>query len=125
MQVGNLVIGEYWSPAWNFERGSSITFVDEGTHVRTEASDLLTDLGVRYRKLTFNLSTLDADDRVGLIEILRRVGISYPLFVSMYPANIDPSLESLYCLQCTLESVSALTSMYSDKFSLPLSLIEI
>lgn len=125
LQVGNLVVGKYWSPLHNFERNQTLLLQDDSKHSRTDATDLLVDAGPRYRKIAFKFSAMQEIDRITCINLLRAVGVTYPLFISLFPENLDPTLEALYCMQGILESSAPLEMLQSSWYSIPLSIIEL
>jgi hypothetical protein len=93
IEVSTLVCGDYWTPRFNAEMGAQITACDTSKHYRTDAGDMLTDIGTRYRKHTFDLSALSLDDRATFWAILMRNGMSRRVLISLYPNHADPLLE--------------------------------
>ena len=125
IQVGNLVVGKYWKPVLNFERGETVQLIDESKHLRTDGSDLLTDSGNKYRKIGLKLSSMQQTDRTALVNILRSNGISNPVFVSLFPGSSDTAREELYMMQCKLETVNALENPMFDRYGIPINFIEV
>lgn len=86
-QACRLWIGEYWSPADNFDYGATLAWQDESVQYRTDAGSLRTDVGALSRVLTFGLSWMAESDRASLTDILREVGKVNEVFLSIYPGT--------------------------------------
>lgn len=84
LEVSRFWAGAYFEPKVNASYGASLTFEDTGVNKRTGAGDNLSDKGVRYRKLSFNLATLDEDERDAVADIFRANGTSYPMLVGLF-----------------------------------------
>lgn len=125
LQIGNLIIGKYWSPLLNFERGETVQIMDDSKAFRTDSSDYYSDFGTRYRKLGFKLSNMQEVDRIECVNMLRSNGTSLPIFISLFPENADPTLESLYCVQGILESIAQLDNPMFNRYAIPLTIAEI
>lgn len=93
-----LVIGKVWTPENNAEYGAALSFNDSSRHTRSEAGDLMTDRGARYKSLSFTLSDMAAADRTELMQLLIRNGMAAPLFVSLFPASSDAQEKQVYQL---------------------------
>lgn len=87
VELSRLVVGAYWSPKFNTSFGLSSTSKDMSSHSRSESGDLITNRGVRYRSMRFDLSWLTPEDRLEFTRILRGNGLPKPLFISLFPDN--------------------------------------
>jgi hypothetical protein len=125
LQVGNLVIGKYWTPVLNFERNPSVQIVDESKRFRTDSGDLYSDEAFRFRRISFRLSNMQSADRDSLLGLLRMNGVTYPVFLSLFPADTDTQLEALYCMQAVLENINAIDRPLFNRYAMPLIFIEI
>lgn len=126
LDVSRLIIGQSWSPKYNPDYGVEVTYQDTSKQFRTDAGDLKTDLGTMHRVLKMNISNMDTEDRARLSNILRRSGLSNPLFISVFPErNDDPQLEQAHQLLGKLSSMSAMTASYYNRFAAPLEIEEI
>jgi len=125
IEVGNLVIGKYWSPARNFEKGETWSIVDTGNHYRTDSADLLTEAGVKYRRIAFKLGLMESSDRDAMLNLLRANGKNRPIFMSLYPEDADKKKELMYTIQGKLEDLGQLDHHLTSYYSLPITIIEI
>lgn len=125
LQIGNLVVGKYWKPVLNFERGETVQIVDESKHLRTDAADLLTNSGIKYRKIGFKLSNMQQTDRIALTNLLRSNGMSKSMFISLFPNSTEAGKEELYMMQCKLDSLNPLENPYFDRYGIPLTFLEL
>lgn len=87
IETSRLVIGSYWSPKYNTSYGLSSTTKDMSAHTRTESGDLVTNRGISYRSMNFDLKWLTASDRLEFTRILRGNGLPRPLLISLFPDN--------------------------------------
>ena len=125
VETSRLVVGNYWSPAYNAEYGASVTPMDASKHVRSDAGDLLTDIGPRSRKLNLNLSFMPPADRVAMVKILRENGMANPIFMSLFPESADLELERDHAIYGKLSAISAITLAMINAYSAPIELEEI
>jgi len=125
LQVGNLIAGKYWSPVLNFALGASIQLVDEGKVQKTEAGDPIFEQGIRYRKLSINLSNMEEVDRLQCSNLLRTSGITHPIFISLFPTDADATKETLYMLQGSIDSMQPLTNPQFARYSIPFTINEL
>lgn len=125
LQVGTAIIGKYWSPVKNFERGETFQIVDNSEHFRTDSADLLSDNGSKFRKIGFKLSNMLEADRNTVVNMLRANGKTVPLFLSLYPANADSAKEEMYMMQCKLDDISQIEHPYFERYGIPLTFLEV
>lgn len=125
LQVGNLVAGKYWSTVLNFARGASIQFEDDGKMQRAHSGDPIFEQGTRRRKIAISLSQMGEADRLQCTTLLRTLGTTHPLFISLFPNNTDATLETLYMLQGSIESMQPLTNTQFARYSIPFTILEL
>ncbi len=125
IEVSRLVVGNYWSPTYNADYGVALTPADQSKQFRTDAGDLLTDLGTRSRSMKLNLSNMPATDRLAMTNLLTGNGLSAPVFFSLYPGSSDPALEQSYSIYAKLSAISAITANLPGVFVAPLELEEV
>jgi hypothetical protein len=122
LEVNRLVCGNYWSPTYNTSFGLSIGYADSSTQTRTEAGNLLTTAGTLHRTLDFDLQWLTAKDKTQMLSILRGNGLRKPMFVSVFPQDVDKTKEQQYQIYGKLTDLAKLThpvySVYSSSISL-------
>jgi hypothetical protein len=93
IDCARLVLGPYWQPQNNHDYGFVITAVDTSEAQRNDAGDNLSDAGTAHDELTFDLKYMPEADRAELMRILRRVGTSRNIFVSLLPNFSSPVAE--------------------------------
>lgn len=125
LEASRLVAGSYWSPHYNADYGAALLLQDASKHYRSDAGDLLTDVGTRSRKLSFNLGQLPPSERTRLMTVLRGNGMSRPVFVSLFPESDDPLLEQDHQIYGKLPEVSAVSIPSYNTYCAPLALEEI
>ncbi|NDB57216.1 hypothetical protein EB001_02015 [bacterium] len=89
IEASRLVIGSYWYPKYNTSFGLSSTTKDLSAHTRTESGDLVTNRGISYRSMNFDLKYLVPSDRLEFTRILRGNGLPRPLVISLFPDNTE------------------------------------
>lgn len=124
VEAGRLIVGPWWSPKYNFDFNHSISFQDATQNKRTEAGDLRGEEGAKWRRVEFAVSNMDAEDRAGLLQIIRRHGLSKPVFVSLFPENGDTLLEQSYQLWGKFAETSKLSQPNYDVYAAPLAIEE-
>jgi hypothetical protein len=122
LEAAHLVCGDYWSPTYNTNFGLSIGYTDSSTQVRTEAGNLLTSVGTLHRTLDFDLQWLTTEDKTRMLSVLRGNGLRKPMFVSIFPEDLDKTKEQEYQIYGKLTDLSKLThpvySVYTSNLSL-------
>lgn len=98
IEAGRLIVGPYWTPLHNFSFGHSVSFPELTQNKRSEAGDLRGERGAKWRRIDFDLQYMDEEDRSMMLRMLRRAGLSQPLFISLFPENEDAAKEQSYQL---------------------------
>lgn len=125
LEVSRLVTGIYWEPKIGAEQGATMTVVDTSKHYRNDAGDQMTDRGTRHRKQTFNLPSLDPQDRAKMWEILWGNGMARPVFISIYPNDTDVRLEQTHQLYGKLVTSPVMGTPYFNRQNASLDVEEI
>ncbi len=125
VEAGRLVAGQYWEPRIGAVEGATLQVVDTSKHFRTEAGDLMTDVGTRHRKQSFQLPSLDETDRARMWEILWANGLTKPIFLSMYPGHADTRLEQTHQLYGKLVVTPIMGTPYFNRQNATLEIEEI
>lgn len=122
LEVNRIVTGSAWQPTYNTSFGLPVSIVDSSTHERAQSGDLITSIGNRFKKLTFDLNWLTPTDRVRLNQIIRQNGMTKPLFVSLFPNDPDVEKEQTYQIYGKIPQMSQLThpihSIYSSQIDI-------
>lgn len=85
IEVGTLLVGDTFEPDDNAEYGARIDFEDTTTSLRSAAGNLHISRGTITRSLDFSMGDMSPDDSFNLTRILRAIGKSQPIFLSLIP----------------------------------------
>jgi hypothetical protein len=116
IEVGRLIAGSVWSPTYNFNFGHSVTYVDSSRNKRTESGDLRGERGPKWRRIEFELSNMNSEDRASLMRFIRLNGTTEPMFVSLFPESEDTLLEQSYQLWCKFAENTQLSQANYDQY---------
>jgi len=106
IELSRLVVGDYWSPAYNTNYGITTGYTDTSQQQRTEAGNLMTSNGTVHKSLTFDLSWLTTTERTEMLGILRANGLRKPIFISLFPDDEDIQKEQDYQIYGKLTTMS-------------------
>ena len=126
IEVSRIVAGSYWSPKYNTSFGLSTGSQDLSQHERSESGDLITNRGIRYRNMKFDLNWLPPADRLEFTRILRGNGLPRPLFISLFPNNSeDYEKEQAHQIYGKLSTLNDVTHPIFDMYSTSIEIEEI
>ena len=126
IEVSRLIVGNYWSPTYNTSYGLSTQVQDLSTNQRNEAGDLITNRGTISSSMSFDFSYLNSADRVQLISLLKNNGMYRPIFVSLFPDNLDDwTKEQGHQIYGKLSQLSAITHPVMGLYSSSISIEEV
>jgi hypothetical protein len=120
IEASRLVVGDYWTPTYNTSFGLMSAPKSLSSTMRTESGDLVTNRGIQYNSMSFDLTWLTPADRLVFIKIIKSNGLNKPLLISLFPdAAEDFDKEQTYQIYGKLTQIPDLThpmySMYSSK----------
>lgn len=122
VKVSRFIIGNYWSPKYNTNYGVQVGYDDSTSYDRLQSGDLYATLSPRNKTMQFDLQYMDESDKFTLFDIIKSIGKSKPIFVSVFPENTDQQKEQMYSLFGRLSSPSNISyvmySMYSSSIQL-------
>lgn len=122
VEVGRVIVGDYWSPTYNTEFGLSVGIEDSSTSQRAQNGALITDIGTSYKTLSFNLNYLTEADRTVLFDIIRSVGTRGSLYVSLFPEDDNPIKEYTYQIYGRLTDLATIShpmyTMYASTINI-------
>jgi len=123
IEVSRIVAGSYWSPKYNTSFGLSTGSQDLSQHERSQSGDLVTNRGIRYRNMKFDLNWLPPADRLEFTRILRGNGLPRALFISLFPNNYDDydkeQAHQIYGKLSTLQDIThPIFEMYSTSIEI-------
>jgi hypothetical protein len=113
-------VGNYWSPAYNANYGAGLLLMDASKHERSDAGDLLTDIGPRSSKISLDLSFMPPTDRAAMVKILRENGMANPVFLSLFPESADLELERDNTVYAKLSAISAILLTQFNAYAIPI-----
>lgn len=82
-----LIMGRAWRPNRYSSNGISITQDDTSTVVKTNSGNVVIDSGYKSHNLSFNIEYMEETDRAELVKILKLVGASKNVFISIFPST--------------------------------------
>lgn len=87
LQASRLIIGDYFSPAYNVSYGLAMAWRENTRQTRTEGGTLNSDAGPGYREFSMSFDLLPQDDRNILVDIFRRAGLRNDIFIACMPGQ--------------------------------------
>jgi len=124
IEGSRIVAGTYFMPERNAEYGAKWTVVDTSKSERNDSSDLITDLGSRSKKISFDLANMTASDRSAVMNILRGNGLARPVFLSIFPQDSDSSIEQSYQVYGKLSQQSVIGMPYYGAYDTTIEIEE-
>jgi len=124
IECSRLIIGEYWSPKYNTGFGMSMVQVDSSTADRSDSGDYIPVKGTKHRQLSFDMAWMDANDRNNLNNIANNNGTILPVFISLFPDDVDPFKEQIYQIYGFLMQEPALAHTMHTMYSTRLEITE-
>jgi hypothetical protein len=122
VKVSKFIIGNYWSPKYNTGYGMQVGYDDASTSERLQSGDLYTTKLPRNKTLQFDLQYMDETDKFHLFDIIKSVGKTDPIFVSIFPESTDQEKEQMYSIYGKFNSLPNIShtmfSMYSSSLQL-------
>jgi len=126
IEVGKVVIGPYWESSVNVPYGAvTMGMGDDSKHTRSDAGDVFTDVGPRYKTLDLNFQYLPTTDRDNLWRILRGNGMATPVFIDVVPGTTDAGDEFIYSIYGKLAKSSSIVMTMFNQYASTLSWTEI
>lgn len=125
IECSKLVAGAYWSPVVNAPTGAKMSVEETSKHDRSDAGDLMTDRGIMYKSLSFDLVYMPAADRDYMWRILRGNGMSKSVYISVMPDSSDVSEEQIFQIYGRLSKNSSLVYQLVNQFSTSLQIDEV
>lgn len=122
VECWRVVAGDVWTSAYNHDFGSPLTHGSLSKQYRTDASDLRTEPGGRFRKQSLNLGTMPEVDRVGVLDLLRGNGLDTPFLISPYPNSPNIALQRDYQMWCKLVGPASIRAISSGLYGTTLDM---
>lgn len=125
VKVSKFIIGNYWVPKYNTEYGVQTGYEDASTYERLQSGDLYAVIAPRNKTLQFDLQYMDESDKFQLFDIVRSIGKTKPLFISIFPEDNDQQKEQMYSIYGRLTSPPNISHVMFTMYSSSLQLQEI
>lgn len=126
LEVGNLVVGNYWTSTYNPEAGDvSVDIQDNSKHERSESGDLFTDVSARYRTMTVQMSHMPSTDRNYIFRTILGNGMKDPILISVTPESTDKKDEELFSIYGRLSKGSAIQYQFMGQYQTTLTIDEL
>lgn len=124
LQAGRLIIGRYLTPYFNASYGLSLSWDTNSLQRRTLGGSVRTDRRATFRRLQFDLETLDAGERALWLDLARSASLHRELFISVYP-GVGGELERDHAMLAKFSQVPALNLPVPERWSMKLELTEV
>ena len=124
VKVSRFIVGNYWSPQYNIPFGVSVGYTDATTSERLQGGDLYSTPGPRHKTLQFELEYLTDTDKFEFFSILKTVGKSGCVFVSVFPEDTDKPREQMYSIYGKLTDLSAIAYAQYTRYTSSVQLEE-
>lgn len=124
LQASRLIMGRYLTPFFNASYGLSLTWDTNSVQRRTLGGSVRTDRRATFRRLAFDLETLDAGERALWLDLARSSSLHREMFVSVYP-DVGGELERDHSLLCKFGQVPAANLPVPNRWTMKLELIEV
>ena len=124
MQCGRVFAGVYKQLTLNFDWENSVEWVDLGSSTATYGGDLIASYnGPLRRKITLPFNGIPEADRAYLFDMMRVVGTTGELFISMWP-GAGGRLERDHQMWCRIANTDALRQSHVDFYGTSITFIE-
>lgn len=125
VKVSRFIVGNYWSPTYNTSFGVQVGYEDLTTTERLQSGDLYNTPGPRHKTLSFSLDYVTDAEKFKLFDIVKLLGKSKPLFVSVFPEDTDVEREQMYSIYGKFTNLPSITYAMFTKYTSSLQLEEI
>jgi hypothetical protein len=122
IEAARLVIGDTFSTKFNVEYGMEITYADDTKNQRTDAGNLVSDIGCRYKVVSADISVMSPSERAAWWKLCAYCGVSVPVFFSVETGNTDKQTELDYSVYGKFSNVSTVAAKSYMIYSAPLEL---
>jgi hypothetical protein len=124
LQASRLIMGRYLTPYFNAAYGLALTWDTNSVQRRTLGGSVRTDRRATFRRLAFDLETLDAGERALWLDLARSASLHREMFVSIYP-GVGGELERDHSLLCKFSQAPGSSLPVPERWSMKLEFIEV
>lgn len=125
VKVSRFLVGSYWSPTYNTSFGMQVGYEDTSSSERLQSGDLYSTPGPRHKTLSFELPYLNDTDKFKLFDIVKLLGKSKPIFISLFPEDTDKEREQMYSIYGRFTGLPGITYAMFTKYASSIQLEEI
>lgn len=111
IDCSRIVAGAYWEPTYNISNGLNVSVSDTSETNRNDSGDLLSVRGSIYDYLEFDFDVLLETDKTNLMQILRKVGTSKNILISVFP-SANSIMEQTHIIYGKRNNNSISTKLY-------------
>ncbi len=111
IDCSRIVAGIYWEPTYNVSNGLNVTLADMSENSRNASGDLLSNRGAIYDTLEFDFDVLVEQDKIKLLQILRKIGTSNNILISIFPDS-NSLIEQQHLIYGKRSNSSVSTKLY-------------
>jgi hypothetical protein len=122
LEAAFLVIGDSFSTKYNVDYGLELTMEDSSKNSRTDAGNLVSDVGFRYKVVKADLSVMSPNERAAWWRLVAYVGTSGRVFFSVETGNTDKQTELDYTVYGKFSKVSTVAAKNYLIYSAPLEI---
>lgn len=98
IDCSRVVVGDYWSPQYNVDKGMTIDVVDNSAVERRDSGDFAVDRKFLNDTISFSFGLMTDSDRNELLKIIKLAGITKNILVSVLPGNSSQKAEQDFTL---------------------------
>lgn len=122
LEASRLVIGDAFTTRYNVEQGIEVTWEDTTENQRTDAGNLVSDVGCKYKTVSASLEVLDPAERAAWWKLVAYVGKNVAVFFSFETGNTDKQTELDYSVYGKFTKASTVAARNFRIYSAPMEL---
>lgn len=125
IEASRLIMGRYWQPEFNPDYNVQVALDDSSKSERNDAGDLLTDRGYMYKRISMQMSQMQATDRRRFTDLARIHGVHRPVFLSIFHDDAEKHRDQQYMIYGKFSKASAIIAPTFDRYTFPIEIEEI
>lgn len=122
LESARLVIGDCFTTQYNVSYGIEATYEDSTENLRTDAGNLVSDLGYKYKHVTADLEVMSPSERAAWWKLCAFCGVGVPVFFSVLTGDADKQAELDYSVYGKFSKVSTVAAKSFMIYSAPLEI---
>ncbi len=113
IDCSRIVCGTYWQSTRQASNGITLDFSDPSDVITTRSGNTYVDRKPISDSMNLNLEYITDEDRVELLDIMRKLGSSGLIFLCVFPDNTNPELTQAYSIYGRSQSNSIQYQLYN------------